>query len=291
MFSNKLYTPLRYPGGKARFAGFLASVMRYNGILGGQYLEPYAGGAGVALALLFDGHASHVHINDLDPAINSFWLAATKHSNKLIALLRETPVTMQQWHYWRAVMRQEIKAGVVERGFATLFMNRTNRSGILKGGVIGGKLQDGAYKLDARFDKEMIEARLSRIADHRAGISVHCEDAFALLRRCAKLLPKKSLVYLDPPYYLKGRGLYRNFYCHDDHVAIARLLQSATFRRRWVVSYDNAPQICAMYDGCRALSYGLHYTAQERYTGDEVMFFGGGVRRPIESIPGAVKAA
>src|SRR5687768_4735276 len=153
MYSNKLYTPLRYPGGKARFAPFIAQVMEANGLAGGHYLEPYAGCAGVALELLYHGHASHVHINDLDPALHSFWVAVTKEPDEVLKLLYDTPVTMDQWFKWRSVLRGEVEVDLVERGFATLFMNRTNRSGILKGGVIGGLAQSGSYKLDARFKK------------------------------------------------------------------------------------------------------------------------------------------
>lgn len=273
MYSNKLYTPLRYPGGKARFAPFIAEVMQSNGLAKGHYLEPYAGGAGVALELLFHGHASHVHINDLDPAVNAFWVAVTKQPEALLRLLHDTPVTMEQWYHWRAVMRGELPADAVEHGFSTLFINRTNRSGILKGGVIGGKAQDGDYKLDARFKKDVLASRIERIAEHAGNISVYCEDAKQLLLRCAEFLPPKSLIYLDPPYYVKGRGLYRNFYGHNDHETIAEVLQSRNFKRPWVVSYDNVQEICQMYRKSQGFTYDLNYTAQKRYVGNEVMFF------------------
>lgn len=273
MYSNKLYTPLRYPGGKAQFAPFIAKVMEANGLAGGHYLEPYAGGAGVALELLYHGYASHVHINDLDPAVHSFWAAVTKKPNELLKLLHDTPVTMDQWFKWRSVLRGEVVTDLVERGFATLFMNRTNRSGILKAGVIGGLAQSGSYKLDARFKKDVLASRIQKIADHANHITVHSEDALVLLKRCEKFLPKESLIYLDPPYYVKGQGLYRNFYKHDDHLQIAKALQSNRFALPWVVSYDNATEICDMYQLSKRLEYNLKYTAQKRYIGNEVMFF------------------
>lgn len=291
MYSNKLYTPLRYPGGKARFAPFIAKLMSMNGLENGHYLEPYAGGAGVALELLFHGCASHIHINDLDPAVNAFWIAVTAYPDDLLRLLHDTPVTMDEWFRWRSVLRGEINVGIAERGFATLFMNRTNRSGILKGGVIGGLAQAGAYKLDARLNKEMLVPRIQCIADHANHITVYCEDALALLQRCKEFLPTKSLIYLDPPYYVQGQGLYRNFYEHDDHVAIADLLQSEAFRSKWVVSYDNAPEISAMYQLSKGLSYNLNYTAQKRYVGSEVMFFSSNVKVPEHLIPNSKLAA
>lgn len=285
MYSNKLYSPLRYPGGKAQFAPFIASLMEKNGLVGGHYLEPYAGGAGVALELLFNDYASHVHINDLDPAVHAFWVTVTRYPDELLDLLYSTPVTMDEWYRWRSILREETQANAVERGFATLFMNRTNRSGILKGGVIGGKEQSGSYKLDARFKKDVLAARIQKIAQYAPNITVHCEDALKLLEQCDNFLPEQSLIYLDPPYYVKGRGLYRNYYQHEDHLAIAKTLQSPDFARPWVVSYDNAAEIRDMYQLSRGLSYGLNYTAQKRYVGNEVMFFSQTLRVPDQAIP------
>ena len=291
MYSNKLYTPLRYPGGKAQFAPFIARVMETNRLSAGHYLEPYAGGAGVALELLYHGHASHVHINDLDPAIHSFWAAVTSEPDEFLNLLEKTPVTMDQWFKWRAILRGEVSANMVEQGFATLFMNRTNRSGILKAGVIGGLGQSGIYKLDARFSKDKLAARIRKIAEHADRITVHCEDALALLQRSKKLLPRKSLIYLDPPYFVKGQGLYRNFYKHKDHLAIARVLQADKFSLPWVVSYDNALEIREMYQFSQGLTYDLNYTAQKRYVGNEVMFFHNKLVVPENEIPQSMLVA
>ncbi|MDK9721990.1 MAG: DNA adenine methylase [Rhodospirillales bacterium] len=287
MFSNRLYSPLRYPGGKAPFAPFIANVMEANGVAGGHYLEPYAGGAGVALDLLFHGCASHIHINDADPAVYAFWISATRYSRALLKLLESTPITIEEWFKWRSVLRDERRASLVEKGFATLFMNRTNRSGILNAGVIGGKSQDGDYKLDARFKKEVVAARIKEIANRADDISVYCEDSLQLLHRCSEFLPKQSLIYLDPPYYVKGKGLYRNYYEHDDHVAIAKTIQSAKFKWPWVVSYDNTNEIRDMYQLTRSLSYGLNYTAQRRYVGNEVMFFSKNLNIPEDAFPQA----
>lgn len=285
MFSKKLYSPLRYPGGKAPFAPFIAKTMEVNGISGGHYLEPYAGGAGVALELLFHGHANHIHINDADPAVYAFWVSVTKHSDVLLQLLENTPINIDEWFKWKSVLSGDSKASLVEKGFATLFMNRTNRSGILKAGVIGGKNQDGNYKLDARFKKDVVTARILEIAKRADKITVYCEDALHLLRRCSEFLPEKSLIYLDPPYYVKGKGLYRNYYEHEDHVAIANTIQTDEFNKHWVVSYDNVEQICAMYQLSKSLTYGLNYTAQRRYVGSEVMFFSTNLIVPDEAIP------
>jgi DNA adenine methylase len=273
MYSNTLYTPLRYPGGKARFAPLIADVIHSNALTGGHYMEPYAGGAGVALILLFDGHVSQVHINDADPAVAVFWRAVTAKSSSMADMVANEPVNVDAWHHWRSVMLGQTRATELERGFATLFINRTNRSGILMGGIIGGKGQSGPYKLDARFMRDQLCERIERIGKHAAAIRVYEEDSRALLTRCHAFLPPNSLVYLDPPYYVKGSDLYRNFYTHGDHERIAKLLASARFRRPWIVSYDNVVEIRTMYEYARSFDYGLNYTAQRRYVGAEVMFF------------------
>lgn len=288
MYSNKLYTPLRYPGGKGRFAPYIAQIMCANHLDGGHYLEPYAGGAGVALELLYDGMVTDVHINDADPAVRDFWLAATKHSKELVHLVETEPVTMEAWHHWRAVLFGQVEADTLRRGFATFFMNRTNRSGILKAGVIGGKAQAGDYRLDARYMRTVLADRIARIGEHAKHIHVYGEDALALLSRCVDFLPERSLIYLDPPYYIKGQGLYRNFYEHDDHLAVAQLLQQSTFPRPWVVSYDDAPEIRTMYAKSRGMGYGLRYTAHNRYIGSEVMFFGAKLKNIPAELPLAV---
>jgi DNA adenine methylase len=285
MFSKELYSPLRYPGGKAAFAPFIAKIIQQNNLCGGHYFEPYAGGAGVALNLLFNGYAGHIHINDVDPAIYAFWISATKYPDRLLKLLNSTPITMEEWFKWRSILLSSNKVSIVEKGFATLFMNRTNRSGILNAGVIGGKSQSGDYKLDARFDKDKVAERIKKISKYKKNISVYGEDALHLLSRCSNFLEKKSLIYLDPPYYLKGKGLYRNYYDHNDHAKIAQKIQNKNFKWRWVASYDFVDEILDMYQFSQSLQYGLNYTAQRKYVGSEAMFFSNNICVPDQLIP------
>jgi DNA adenine methylase len=273
MKNNRLYTPLRYPGGKARFSPLITEIIKNNELLGGHYLEVYAGGAGIALDLLFSNVVSHIHINDVDPAIHKFWSAIVNDTDNVLKLLFDTPINMDQWLHWRDVMNGKIECNDTSTGFATLFLNRTNRSGILKAGVIGGKKQSGKYTLDARFDKEKIASRIKKIALYKDRISVYDMDALELLEECKNILPSKSLIYLDPPYYVKGKGLYRNYYTHNDHLKIAEALQAKSFQYNWVLTYDHSPEILEMYKTCNQESYSLNYTAQRKYKGKEVMFF------------------
>ena len=284
--NSAFLTPLRYPGGKRRLSNFMKLVFAENSLFDGHYVEPYAGGAGLALSLLFSEFASQIHINDLDKSVYCFWRSVLFETEALCNLIESTEVTINEWHNQKAVQENLDSATCLKIGFSTFFLNRTNRSGILKGGVIGGKKQDGPYKLDARFNKTTLSERIRKIARFRSRISLYNLDAADLLNEVVPSLPLKTLVYLDPPYYVKGQGLYRNFYNHEDHEEIAELLNK--LKRRWIVTYDHSPEICQMYSKFRQRSYKLSYSAAERYKGSEVMFFSDDLRVPNHPNPSKV---
>ena len=280
--NSKPLTPLRYPGGKSAFAPYIKSMLEANDLVGGDYMEPFAGGAGVALDLLFSGYCLNIHINDLDPAIYHFWHAITSDTEAFLKLIVDCPITIEEWSRQKYVLTHPAEFSALEHGFAAFYLNRTNRSGILKGGVIGGKNQTGNYKLDARFNKAKLIERIEKIANHADWIHVYNFDALELLRRAEFLLPKQSLIYLDPPYYVKGQGLYRNFYNHEDHENIQRMLD--VIEIPWVVSYDNCTEIKEIYKDYRQDEYVLDYCAYKKIKGSEVMIFGPGVEPPEERL-------
>lgn len=263
-------TPLRYPGGKGKFSPFVKNLMLQNN-LNGDYLEPYAGGAGVALDLLFNGFCKNIHINDVDPAIFNFWKSITYNTEEFLKKLHDTPITIDEWSRQRLILNNPEDSTELEHGFATFFLNRTNRSGILKAGVIGGKNQTGQYKLDARFNKKDLATRIVTIGNFSNNINIYNLDAFELLQQADELLPQNSLIYLDPPYYVKGQGLYRNFYRHDDHVEIQKILTNVY--TPWIVSYDNCIEIKEIYADYRQDEYFLNYSASQKVKGSEVMIY------------------
>jgi DNA adenine methylase len=265
-------SPLRYPGGKTSLSNFIRLALEKNDLLAGHYVEPYAGGAGMALRLLLNGDVSHVHINDLDKSVYAFWYAVIKKTDELCRLIRDTPVTMKSWYRQKAAQENPSQYSRLDLGFSTFFLNRTNRSGILQGGVIGGKDQSGKWKLYARYNKRHLLEKIENIARHKNQISIYNQDAADFIRKVLPKLPKNSLVYLDPPYYAKGEGLYQNHYTHEDHAAVAKLIR-LRIKQRWIVSYDDTSQIRELYEGYKMARYQLSYSAAERYKGSEVMFF------------------
>lgn len=275
MAGKEFFTPLRYPGGKGKFSKFIKDIIRRNELLDGHYVEPYAGGAGVALELLCTEYVSTIHINDADPAVYSFWVSVLEHTDALCQMIRSVDVDMDSWYKQKEILSSTDKYSTLEVGFAAFFLNRVNRSGILKAGVIGGKKQLGKWKLDARYNKEDLIKRIKKISSFRDRINVYNLDAVELLTEVIPELPENSLVYLDPPYYVNGAGLYRNFYTHDDHVKICDILSDV--KHPWIVSYDNVPEIKEIYKEYRKDEYFLSYTAQVKKKGSEVMIYGPGV--------------
>lgn len=270
----KVLSPLRYPGGKAKIADFIKQIVKDNELLDGVYVEPYAGGAAVALSLLMDEYVSRIIINDKDRSIYAFWHSVLYDTDRLCRLIEETPVNMETWRIQRKIQSPEKKetADLLSLGFSTFFMNRTNRSGIIKAGVIGGFNQTGNYKIDARYRKDDLIARIRRIASYADRIELHNEDAVDLVSRISQTAPQSTILYLDPPYYKKGRGLYMNYYDDTDHERIRDVITHVN-NLRWIVSYDNSPFIKALYEPFRSQEFYLNYSANNNGKGTEVIFF------------------
>lgn len=267
------YTPLRYPGGKGKLTPYVKQLIEDNNLLDCHYVEPYAGGAGVALELLLHEYAAHVHINDVSRPVFAFWTCVLNRTDELLARIVSMPTTVSFWKRQRAVLRDQDNADDLQLGFATFYLNRTNRSGILNGGVIGGLSQLGEWKLDARLNRQDLAKRIELIARQRARISLTRLDAVAFIQEVVAGLPRKTLVYLDPPYFAKGKDLYYDYYEPGDHRNVARVVQRALKKQSWIVSYDNVPEIREMYRGLNSRVYSLGYSARDRRVGSEVMFF------------------
>jgi DNA adenine methylase len=290
---RKLYSPLRYPGGKAKVLNFMIELLAQNSFSNKPaYVEPYAGGAGVALGLLLEGYVSNIYINDYDPAIYSFWeYCIKKHHKKLVEKIRKTEITIDEWRKQVSIYNNPKRKEGFGLGFAAFFLNRCNRSGILKGGVIGGLAQVGLYKIGCRFNKEDLITRIEAIAKHKQYIHIYREDTKDLLRReDIKEILQNCLLYLDPPYYKKGHQLYKNFYEPKHHKEIADIMRNLD--GKWVVSYDNQPEIQGLYKGFKKMEFNLTYFAGYRAgvrekNGKEIMFFSPSIKNiPSDALIG-----
>lgn len=275
---SKYVSPLRYPGGKLKVVDYVKQLMEVNGLVGGTYIEPYAGGASVALSLLFDKYAGKIKINDKDRAIYAFWYSVLNETDALCRLIADTPVTMDTWQVLHELQKHKTDVDLLELGFSTFFLNRTNRSGILNGGVIGGKEQSGEWKIDARYNKKDLIERIEHVAGYADLIELTSMDAVALIKRYKRTPAAKTFCYLDPPYYVKGQDLYLNYYRDEDHKDIAEAIKK--FKGQWIISYDAVDFISKLYGDYRQKEYYLSYSAGNPAKGKEIMVYSSGLIIP-----------
>lgn len=282
---NPYYSPLRYPGGKGKLADYVKRIIEVNELTGGYYVEPYAGGASVALSLLFNEYVSNIIINDIDVSVYAFWHSVLYNTEELCKLISDTQVTAQEWASQKAIQDRKDSSNLLSLGFSTFFLNRTNRSGIISAGMIGGKNQDGKWKIDARFNKTELIQRIKKIALYKNRISLFNYDACQLVNIIGAYLPTQTLIYFDPPYFVKGQALYTNFYKSKDHYEVSRLIQEIT-KFSWVVSYDYHETIQQLYADSPKIDYSLAYSAGKIGKGKEIMIFKPGMVIPaIPTMP------
>ncbi|MFP5040964.1 DNA adenine methylase [Parasediminibacterium sp. JCM 36343] len=273
------YSPLRYPGGKNKLSGFIAKLCIDNKI-NGHYVEPYAGGASVALFLLFEGFVNKITINDKDKSIYAFWHCVLNNTTELCALIKNTDISFENWLIQRGIQKRKDQVSLIELGFSTLFLNRTNISGIIMGGVIGGKQQEGSYKMDCRFNKEELIKRIKNIASKKEQITLCSYDAIVLIDKIEEQVENKNIVfYFDPPYYLKASSLYMNHYKNDDHQAVSERIKKIK-NIKWIVSYDNQKEIRNLYLECVKKEYSFTHTAYSSRIGNEILFFSNDLQLP-----------
>lgn len=273
---GRIHTPLRYPGGKTRLFPFLRDLVKSAGWTNFTYAEPYAGGAGAALSLLSEDVVGQIAINDLDPAIAAFWHTVTSDSEWFIDRIRSVPLTLDEWDAQKLVYKNQSKFTTAEVGFATFFLNRTNRSGVMNAGVIGGRAQAGDYKIDARFNRSTLAERISSIGRLRDRILVSSEDGAEFITR--HLDDGKTFVYADPPYYEKGSYLYMNAFDNSKHAALAKVLNDRP-DAPWMLTYDDAPEIRALYRGRYQGIFELPYSAHRSVNFAERMIVSSSVAR------------
>lgn len=275
------YSPLRYPGGKGKLAPFMEYMIDKLGHRGGTYIEPFAGGAGIAIELLLSNAVSRIVINDYDKGVWSFWKAVLTETDRFINELRCVPLTMDEWNRQREICVNNNSKYSFELGFATFYMNRTNRSGIIKGGVIGGQEQSGDWTMDVRFNREDLIKRIQSIAKRKKDIKLYNKDIKSFIIHYVPLYEDNALIYFDPPYYKKGKQLYMNYFVHDDHVRIEAVIREYV-NCDWIITYDDAPEIEEIYKEYNLYLYDLNYSVSTKCKASELMIFGGRIMPPSD---------
>jgi DNA adenine methylase len=266
-------SPLRYPGGKGALAPSLADIILFNNLENGFYYEPYAGGGAVGLHLLESGFVERIFLNDADKRIYFFWKSILNETERFVNAIWNADLCIDEWHRQKHVVDNPGEFNEFDVGFATFYLNRCNRSGIIyKAGPIGGYSQNGNWKLDARFKKADLVMRISNIEKMKERIDFSNLDAIDFLK---KKLPSgrarcKSFVYLDPPYYEQGKYLYMNHYKDSDHKKLASFVKKQK-AARWIMTYDNVPEIEKLYATESCYKFSLNYSLQDKKKAKELM--------------------
>ena len=272
-------SPLRYPGGKNKLSAFFARLCIENNV-SGHYIEPYSGGASIALFLLMENIVRRITINDKDRSIYAFWFSVLNHTEELCKLIIETDVTIENWEIQKSVQAKKETCDILDLGFSTFFLNRTNRSGIINGGIIGGKKQKGKYKIDCRFNKKELISRIRTIANLKDRINLYQMDAILLIDKIEREnMDSNTIFYFDPPYYLKANSLYMNHYKIENHLAVSERIKKIS-NIKWVVSYDNVPEIQFLYNDCKKKEYSFKHTAGVSKVGNELLYFSPTLQEP-----------
>ena len=276
-----IYSPLRYPGGKGKLAPFMKVLIEKTGHKGGTYIEPFAGGAGIALDLLENDIVSQIVINDLDKGIYSFWRAILSETDRFVEAVHEVPLSVEEWKKQREILLRADNKYSFELGFSTFYLNRTNRSGIINGGMIGGLEQNGVWKLDARFNKDNLINRILKIAKKKECIHLYNKDVASLIKNYLPKYEKDAFVYFDPPYFKKGKQLYLNFFNEQDHVRIEKMIRESV-NCDWVITYDDVPEIANIYVNHELRRFDLNYSVAQKRKASEIIIFSNGDVIPDE---------
>nr|WP_142533703.1 DNA adenine methylase [Saccharicrinis carchari] len=249
------------------------------------YAEPYAGGAGAGINLLLEGVVKRIYINDASKPIFAFWYSLIECSEAFMELFENVEITLEEWFRCKNIFQNsdsistDNKNDMLALGFATFFMNRCNRSGVLNAGPIGGNSLEAQlqanYKIDARFKKDFLREKLYNIIANKKNIKIFNDDALYFLKyRIKAPIPterqKDVLIYLDPPYYVQGSSLYMNYYKHDDHFKLSKYLKRESFFK-WILSYDDVEEVSEMYRSYNQYTFALSYTVQQKKKGSELL--------------------
>ncbi len=267
--NSQFESPLRYPGGKACIYPFMSKLFYENNLIGSSYAEPYAGGAGLALKLLFNEYVKDIYINDLDKSIYLFWKVLLENNLNFCDWLQDVEISLENWTYYKSILQSPTGYSNLEIAKSTFFLNRTNISGVIKGGVIGGQKQTGKYKIDARFNKNDLIKRIQRIDKYKNRIKLSNLDGLEFIEKMNRL-NENVFIYIDPPYVQKGADLYMNFYSRYDHSKLAQNVN--LIQKKWMVSYDNHEFVLGLYKNHKKVLYRLSQSTSNRI-GDEILIF------------------
>jgi len=232
---------LRYPGGKSRgpWSELIVETVKaqYDG---GTFGELFFGGGAITFKLLKLGVLESILINEIDPSLARLWNAVIKTPCRLRSGVRAVKPSVDL--FLRA--KDRVLRGVGS-GLEAMIVNRMSYGGRgVKANPQGGLKQDSEYKIDCRWKPEALCRNISTCSRLLNSVDIvggkcHSEDYSIWLN-------SPHLMYLDPPYWEKGEGLYLHSFDEEEH---ERLRRELGHRINWILSYNNVPETQLMYNG------------------------------------------
>lgn len=266
----KSLSPLRYPGGKSKIYHKVKHLIETNSLGDRTYVEPFAGGFGIGIGLLCDNIVQSVILNDFDVHIYHFWYSVLYSTDDLLRKITDTPITIDEREKQKIVYK-DLASDALSDGFATLFLNRVNFSGVIKGGPIGGATQSGTYKLDCRFNKDEIKKKITEIALLKNRILLHNYDASDLISNRLEFQNNATFFNIDPPYVVKGSRLYANYFNKPDHKNLEQIITEHLKDIPWIITYDDCELIRDIYKKYFMTGYDIQHNARVSVQGKELV--------------------
>jgi len=267
----KSLSPLRYPGGKSKIYSKVKNLIIANNYSNRTYVEPFAGGFGIGIGLLCEEIVPSAILNDFDSHIYHFWYAALNDTDDLLRLITDTPITIEERESQKQNYK-DVNADPLTDGFATLFLNRVNFSGVLKGGPIGGLNQEGIYKVDCRFNKSELINKIETIAQLKNKIKLYNKDAGYLIKMSLMKMKRPLFLNIDPPYVINGSQLYTNFFTEGDHLNLQRVITKHLGEEYpWIITYDDCSLVRELYRQYHIQEYGIAHNAGGTLQGKELI--------------------
>lgn len=251
---SRWLSPLRYPGAQRRLVPYIRSAIHYNDVEPTLFIEPFAGGASVAIQLLGEGTVEQIGLADKDKLVSAFWKVVFSEPEWLIDRVQEVEPSLELWK----ALKTQVADGqldLYQRAFACLYLNRTSFSGILHphAGPLGGYEQDSEHDIACRFSKDNIIDRIRRLGNLRNRVAFVWNKSWrGSITLIGDMQSRGSIsddvfYYLDPPFFNKSEKLYQHSFGSSDHAQLRN--QLTLLDDNWLLSYDDCEKVWQYYGG------------------------------------------
>jgi DNA adenine methylase len=233
----KTLSPLRYPGGKAKF---LKKIIPKIYTPYDEFREPFVGGGSVFLTALKEiNPMAKYRINDLNYSVFCFWKELKENGDELIDKIEQIrKVSLDGRLLYNQFKPKDISRSCFDEAVRFFVLNRITFSGITD---CGGFSEESFQK---RFTNSSIN-RLRILPKLLKNVIIENEDYESLIFE-----PGKSVfIFLDPPYFSASKsklyGKNGDLHLFFDHNRFAQNMKKC--RHHWLITYDDCLEIRQLF--------------------------------------------